>query len=188
MNIVDLSLLLASKASGFREILLPTLGIAALVLCLLATYYFKYHLRRQPIKNRNWLFRIVYAAFLVAIVVLSMTSFGSILRMGVMQHYALLAHMSAAGAFVFLLLPVSCIYLPSSLRVSRTWWLESCSAWVLVIGSLTTAASMMIGMLPAMNTAALLQLTEVHRYAGLTAAVAAVAHVSSLLLQRMGTR
>ena len=186
MKIIESFLLLASNDSSFRLSLVPALAGTLIVLSLVAVYYWKTRHNWQPRGRRNWFYRAVYGAFLAAIIVLSVTSFGSILRFGAMQHYALLGHLTAAGAFVFLLLPISCIYLPRSLRIGHTWWLESCSAWVLIISSLATALTMMIGMLPAMNTNELLQLVEVHRYLGLTAAVSAVVHVFSLGIQRIG--
>jgi len=47
---------------------------------------------------------------------------------------------------------------------------------------------MLISMLPALDTDGLLQLTELHRYAGLITAVAALVHLAALGIRHFGIR
>lgn len=181
--------LLASNQGGeFRVWLIRTIIGVLVALAVMGVYYYLTHRHHQPRSRRIWFSKVIYFAFLVTVGVLAITSFGSILWQEVMQHYALLGHLTAAGAFVFLLLPLACFYLPSSLRWSRTWWLESLSAWVMVLSSLTVAASMLVSMLPVADTSGLLQLTEVHRLAGLIAVSSATLHAFALVVQRLGMR
>ena len=109
--------------------------------------------------------------------------------------YALLAHVGAAGAFVFLLLLIACFYLPrgrdllgSETTGDNRWWLARLSAWLLVISSIVTAGTMFVSMLPILDTAGLLEFAMLHRYAGLVVVVSAVVHVYALCCTKLGLR
>jgi hypothetical protein len=137
---------------------------------------------------RHWISRLAYAVFLASTLILASTSFGSVLTSGQMQHFALIAHMSAAGAFTFALLAVAIFYLPLTARSVSTWWMERWSALLLVTLGLLTSASMFIGMLPVLDTEGLLVATDVHRFTGLATVSLAVIHLFSLSVRRFGLR
>ena len=150
--------------------------------------------RRPPLLETNGISKIsglVYGAFFVCIAVLSITSFGSLWSTGHVLGYPLLAHLTAAGAFVFLLLFVAVIYLPlrSSPQTDEALATEKRPAsfafsrvtlWGLVIASVVTAGSMLISMLPVLDTPGLRQAALVHRYSGLLVAGIAVVHLLSI--------
>lgn len=182
------TMLASGQGNDFQRGILPVLGGTLALVTALAVYYYRTHRHRAVTTTRGWLNRCLYGLFLLVIFVLSVTSFGSILQLGVMQHYALMAHTAAAGAFVFLLLPVAFSYLPRTLRGQDSWWLESLFAWLLVLSSMIVASTMLISMLPAVNTNQLLLLTDVHRYAGLTTAVSAILHLFTLIGRHSGVR
>lgn len=145
--------------------------------------------------NRNPLSLAIYLAFWAIIATLAGSSFWSIFQFGHMSGYALLIHIAAAGGFVFLLLAVATLYLPhgaragdASFRPDHRWWFARWSAWLLVVSCIVTAGTMFAAMLPILDTQGLVDITAVHRYAGLLAAVAAVLHLYSLICTRLGFR
>ena len=106
-----------------------------------------------------------------------------------------MAHIAAAGAFVFLLLLVAFLFLPSGassgqagFTADNRWWLSRWMAWGLIASSLVAAGTMLLSMLPLFGTDALLLVASVHRYAGLVVVVAAIFHVYSLICTRLGFR
>lgn len=145
--------------------------------------------------RRSFLSRLLYFVFLASICVLAISSFGAILQFGHMQGYALFAHISAAGAFVFLLLAIAWLYLPrgdetTGVRVAgdQRWWVGRWTAWALVISSLVAAGTMFLSMLPILDTAGLLTSAAVHRYAGLAVTAFAALHLFALTCVRFGLR
>lgn len=144
---------------------------------------------------RHWFSLLVYLIFLLVVGVLAVTSFGSIWQVGHMSHYALLSHVAAAGAFTFLLLVIAVLFLPRgteegdrTFTADQAWWLGRWSAWLLVASGLATAGTMFLSMLPVLDTAGLLEVAELHRYAGLTTVAAAILHAYSLICTRIGLR
>ncbi|QDV23135.1 hypothetical protein [Aureliella helgolandensis] len=149
----------------------------------------------QPGRHRHWLSQVIYAAFLVAIGVLAVSSFGSLVQFGHMANYALLVHVAAAGGFVFLLLAIALLYLPIGDPLDRTtapndtrWWLGRWSAWALVLSGIAAAGTMFLSMLPILDTQELIEVAEMHRYAGLAVTLAAVTHLFALICTRIGLR
>jgi hypothetical protein len=171
-------------------------GLLTLLLLAANIFYVKSTGRqREEIHQRSWLSRLVYLIFLAVIIVLALTSFGSILQVGHMEGYALLAHIGAAGAFVFLLLAVAVLYLPLGARPGDRsytsddgWWLARWSAWTLVVSALITAGTMFLSMLPVLDTKGLIEVAALHRYAGLVVVVAAIFHAYALLCTRLKLR
>lgn len=151
--------------------------------------------RRKTIGvRRSWLSRLLYLVFLASVCVLAASSFGSILRFGHMHGYALLAHVSAAGAFVFLLLAIAWLYLPwqdeddGPIPNDQRWWFGRWTAWALVVSSLVAAGAMFLSMLPVLETPSLLTAAAVHRYAGLAVTVFAALHLYAITCTRFGFR
>ncbi len=151
---------------------------------------------KRGIRNRSrpWFSRVVYLAYLVLIVILAVTSFGSLVQSGHLGGYALQAHVAAAGGFVFLLVLVAFILLPrreESLFDSQApggWWAQHWSAWGLVLSSLLAAGTMLVSMLPLLATDELLTMAMLHRYAGLGVVVFAVINFYTRICERLGWR
>ncbi len=145
--------------------------------------------------KRGLFSQLLYLAFIVLVAVLAVSSFAPILLFGHMAGYALFAHIGAAGAFTFLLLAIAWLYLPrgyggpiSQQRGEDRWWLARWSAWLLVISSITSAATMFLSMLPILDTAGLLAAASLHRYAGVVVVSAAIIHLYAMVCTRLGWR
>jgi len=158
-------------------------------------------LAKPPTVSRRlrWFEWMPYVAFLLTILVLAGTSFYGVLVEGAMHGWGLLMHLTGAGAFVFLLLAVAAVWAPQSQTVegeslaesgeaSPSWWLSMVSFWLLMLASIATAATMLVGMLPVLSTSGLLTAIDVHRYAGLCVVIAASLHGYSLLVRVRGLR
>ena len=68
--------------------------------------------------RRNWFVVGLYCVFVVTVLVLSVSSFGSIISLGAMHGYPLLIHIAAAGGFIFLLPLIAFLLLTGS---TQTW-------------------------------------------------------------------
>lgn len=176
--------------------LLTGIGLALLLGMLLAStvvYATKRDTRR--LRGRHWFSRLLYVVYLALIAVLSFTAFGSLVQYRHLSGYPLLVHVAAAGAFVFLMVAIAFLYLPSegdawdsrNLRVS-SWWAQRWAVWGLVVSSLFTAATMLVSMLPWLDTQGLRDMAMLHRYAGLAVVIFAILHVFSLVCCRLGWR
>ena len=186
---------LPSLNISFTQVLIAVATIVAVVLVLSTLALVATSRQHQRGPTRHWLSRLVYAAFLFLIVVLAMTAFGSLLVLGHMLGYALMFHVAAAGGFVFLMVAIAFLYLPAALDKAKArdlrldrWWVTRWSAWALVISSLVAAGTMLVSMLPLLDTDGLLQMAMLHRYAGLAVVVSAVFHLYSLICVRLGWR
>ncbi|MEZ6134385.1 MAG: hypothetical protein R3C53_05685 [Pirellulaceae bacterium] len=175
----------------FSEVLWPALGatLACVVAHALLAFFTSSNRSRAKL---GWVRGSLYGLYLITILVLGLSSLVSVIQYGHMSGYALLGHVAAAGAFTFLLLAIAFLMLPCSeddpkLRTNR-WWLSRWSVWGLVISSLVAAGSMFLSMLPILDTSGLLQMAEVHRYAGLCVVIMACVHLYSLACTRMGWR
>jgi hypothetical protein len=155
--------------------------------------------------RRGWFAKLVYLAFALLVAGLSLTSFGSLLTQGVLEHWALLAHVGLAGAFVFVMVLFALVWNPVVLSVNRSpivtanpesppaptasiWWLAKLSLWGVLICSIVTAASMLIAMLPILDTDGMHASTSLHRLSGLALLICLVVHLYSLALRKLGWR
>ncbi|MEZ6075223.1 MAG: hypothetical protein R3C56_05975 [Pirellulaceae bacterium] len=109
--------------------------------------------------------------------------------------YTLLFHVAASGGFVFLMVAIAFLYLPTGPDYAddrsgrrEIWWAARWSAWALVVSSLVAAGTMLVSMLPVLDTQGLLQMATLHRYAGLAVVVSAIFHLYSLTCARLGWR
>lgn len=186
---------LQSLNVSFTQVLYVAAAVVVVGLVLAALGVLTTNRRAQPSAGRNWFARSIYAVYVVLIIALAATGLGSILRWGHMSGYALLLHVAAAGGFVFLMVAIAVLYLPATANVAvghdgqlDRWWAIRWSAWVLVLSSLVTAGTMLVSMLPVLDTTGLLQMAMLHRYAGLVVVMAACMHLFSLTCVRLGWR
>ncbi len=186
---------LPSQNVSFAQVLLAVAVIVAVVLMLatLVLYITSCHYERG--RGRHWFSKLVYGAFLFLTAVLAVTAFGSLLASGHVSGYPLLFHVAASGGFVFLMVAIAFLYLPTGVDETdvgsgrrEIWWAPRWSAWALVISSLVAAGTMLVSMLPVLDTAGLLEMATLHRYAGLAVVVSAIFHLYSLVCVRLGWR
>lgn len=174
--------------------LLTRTAIALILLLSLATFWLYASKRAVRHGNRPWLHRLVYLAYLALILMLAVTSFGSLVQTGHLGGYALQAHVAVAGGFVFLLVLVAFFVLPNGeedyldSQVSTGWWAQRWSAWGLVLCSLLAAGTMLVSMLPLLGTEGLLDMAMLHRYAGLAVVVFAILNLYTRICERFGWR
>ena len=173
---------------AFDKLLIPTAMVTGIVFLLTVLVVLSSKKHRTDRYERNWFTRTLYLLFIGCVSVLAATSFGSILQQGHMEHYALMAHTTAAGGFVFLTLAVAIFFLPRGTATKEIWLMEKWSVWVLIAGAMVTTATMLVSMLPLLDTTGLLQAVQIHRYAGLVTAIAAIFHAFSLIAGRLGYR
>ncbi len=169
------------------------LAVSTLFLSASNRHYFP---RRDSLRRRlGWISRLVYIGYLAIIAVLAISSFGSLVQYGRLSGYALQLHVAAAGGFVFLMAIIAALYLPMSSEaafesstLARPWWAVDWSAWALILSSLLAAGTMLLSMLPLLDTQELRDVAVLHRYAGLAVVVAAILHAYSLICRRLGWR
>ncbi len=191
MMIAEISL---PEISLSRLLTFVGLGTAiALAISILVVSVSKQH--QTGDRHHRWYSVAVYFVFLATVAVLALSSFGALIRYGHLEGYPLMTHIAAAGAFVFLLLLVAFLYLPTGaandqpgFTAGDRWWLSRWSAWGLIGSSLIAAGTMLLSMLPLFGTESLLLVAAVHRYAGLVVVVTAIFHFYSLICIRLGYR
>lgn len=186
---------LPSLNISFAQVLIAVAVIVAVVLVLATLVLYTTSRHSQGGRSRHWLSKLVYGAYLFLIAVLAVTAFGSLLATGHVLGYALLFHVAASGGFVFLMVAIAFLYLPTGAdqadgRSGRreSWWAPRWSAWALVISSLVVAGTMLVSMLPVLDTEGLLEMATLHRYAGLAVVISAIFHLYSLTCVRLGWR
>jgi hypothetical protein len=131
-----------------------------------------------------------FACFVSAVAILGATSFGSLARGDAMLGWALLVHVTVAGAFLLLLAVVAWAWLPALVdgrggdrgEVGSLWLVGS--GWLMVATCVAAAVAIVPGMFPWLGTADMLQAVALHRYAGGAAVVATVLHVGVLCRER----
>jgi hypothetical protein len=199
MNTNSLPVLFA-RASEPDEMSLSTVLIStAILLGIMLIGHLVYAIasnRRMVVANRqHWFLLALYVAFLATIAVLAISSFGTLITSGHLLGYPLLLHLTAAGAFVFLLLGFAVFYIPQGIPTpndaalnAHRWWLNRWSIWTMVLAGLVTAGTMFVSMFPLLDTKGLLETATLHRYAGLVVVVAAIIHVYSLACVRFRWR
>jgi hypothetical protein len=174
--------------SAFGQIVIPVLVATAAWIGVTSIMLLRSKNSSLPRRQRGWLSRAAYGLFIAATLLLALTSFGSILRMGHMQNYALLAHLAAAGVFTFSMLVVAVVYLPLRWPLEDHWWMERWSALAMITMAAITAGSMFLGMFPLLDTEGLEVATDIHRYSGLATVVATSVHMYTILIRRWGFR
>ena len=183
----------------FRNVIV-VVGIALLVTILIHSVFAAVTSKKQRNARRGWIAALVYFAFAILVIGLTATSFGAILVEGVMQNWALLAHISIAGAFVFVMLVFAIIWNPNYLAQTGSgaipveaskkdrWWLFTWSLWGVLFSSVVVAGSMLLQMLPVLDTEGMLEVTELHRYSGLVLSASLILNVYSIAIRRIGWR
>ncbi len=180
---------------SFAQVLLLVAVTVAVALTLATIVLYSTGRQYQRGPSRHWLSRLLYGVYLFLIAILAVTAFGSLLNTGHVLGYALLFHVAAAGGFVFLMVAIAYLYLPAGAEEAAArregrvhWWVPRWSAWALVVSSLVAAGTMLVSMLPVLDTQGLLEMAILHRYAGLAVVISAIVHLYSLTCVRLGWR
>jgi hypothetical protein len=179
---------------GFEQLL--TLVGTGTVLLLVLHFGLALVTRKNVDHSRRGILpRLIYVAFFLLVLGLGVTSFGSILWNGVMEHQSLLIHVSLGGAFVVVMTLFAMAWNPVYRHPDEAdgseqgpWWLWKSSLWCVVLLVLVVSGSMLVQMVPWLDTEGMLQATVIHRYAGLGLTVALLANAYALILQRLGWR
>ena len=180
--------------------LIPAAAIAILAILVVHGIFARStKTKREISKHRGTLAFLVYIAFGLVVTVLTLTSFGSILMNGKMEHLALLVHVMAAGAFTAIMVAFAYAWNPVFGRPPQTskdfqdnttngWWVARWSLWLVLFSSLGVAASMLFGMLPLFDTNQMMMAIALHRYCGLFLVIGIVVHLYAITIQRIGWR
>jgi len=186
---------LPSLSISFAQVLIAVAAVVAVVLVLATLVLYTTSRLYERGRSRHWFSKLAYGAYLFLIAALALTAFGSLLVTGQVLGYALLFHVAASGGFVFLMVAIAFLYLPTGADYAddrsgrrEIWWAARWSAWALVVSSLVAAGTMLVSMLPVLDTQGLLQMATLHRYAGLAVVVSAIFHLYSLTCARLGWR
>ena len=196
-----LSLLIADVAShpgdGFRKVLPFVLGGAVVLVVL---HLIISRSGRGGVTRWNWWEKLLYLATVASIAVLGVTSFGAMMRFGILDGWILFAHMFGAGALVAILPLLSLTWCeanrfggpPPSERVRdykpRFFWFSKAMFWTILAGGLVVTMTMLLSMLPLFGTDGLQALLAIHRYAGLVVVIAVIFHLYSVLRRQLGAK
>lgn len=138
--------------------------------------------RTTASRRRSWLMRWLYVVFLLSLLVMAATSFGSLAQGQKMHAWPHMIHVSVAGAFLGLLVIVAYGYLPGGRQAESafTRW----TAIAMVASCVATAVMIVPGMFPWLGTPEMLQSMDWHRNTGIVALVTSLLHALSLCLSK----
>ena len=154
---------------------------------------------RKALARWNLWEKLVYLATIPAVALLAGTAFYAVIVDGVLEGWLLMAHMVGAGLFVAILpvitltWAVPCQFGPfekddaaDTEPAVKFLWLTKFAFWLMLVGGVMTAGTMLLSMLPLFDTDGLHLLLDVHRYSGLVVVVAASVHFYSVCVGRLG--
>lgn len=144
------------------------LAKATLVLLLvIAGVVWKLANPTSPAEKRTWGVpaRLLFAALVISVALLSFTSLVSVWRYQVMHGWWLLAHMAASGVFV---VAITLVALFLSGRLLEHAEVPTAVAYfMLLVASIVVMGTVLLSMYPLFGTDEMRWLIGVHRYAGL---------------------
>src|SRR3954453_16128963 len=135
-----------------------------------------------------WIERAIYAVFLVAVLLMALSSFGMILVGQSMHGWMLILHMSVAGMFAVALTALALLWAEQASfnrdPATRFYTGEKVAFWLTVAAGFSTILSAMLGMMSWFGTIGQSILLDVHRYSALTLLITAIFHGYRLLVGR----
>lgn len=203
--LAELNMLIAAGAGHggetFRKIL-PIVLIGALVLIVLQLAVSAIFKTRPQIPGRlNLWDKLIYLVALSSVVILGVTSFGALMRFGVLDGWPLFAHMFGAGALVAILPLLALAWgaanrfggaVPQTQRsqdaAPRFFWFSKAMYWTILAGGLVVTMTMLLSMLPIFGTDGLRTLLDIHRWSGLVVVLATLFHFYAVLRRRLWVR
>lgn len=132
--------------------------------------------------------RLIYLAFLFAVALQALTSFGTILKGEHMHGWALVAHMSVAGLFAVCITALALLWAEQSTfnraGEPRFHTGEKVAFWLTLVTGLATIVSAMLAMMGWFASPGQVTLLKVHRYSALLLLICAVFHGYRVLAGR----
>jgi hypothetical protein len=132
--------------------------------------------------------RLIYAVFLIAVLLMALSSFGMILVGQSMHGWMLILHMSVAGMFAVALTALALLWAEQASfnrdPATRFYTGEKVAFWLTVAAGFSTILSAMLGMMSWFGTVGQSILLDVHRYSALLLLICAVFHGYRLLVGR----
>jgi hypothetical protein len=139
---------------------------------------------------------LIYLGTLGCVAVLGVTSFGAVMRYGMLDGWPLFLHMCGAGAFtaVLPLLALSWAHInrfevgpgADQTRAPKFSWLPKLMFWLILAGGFVVTMTMLVSMLPIFGSDGLHTLLDLHRYSGLVVVVALALHFYGVAIQKIG--
>ena len=135
-----------------------------------------------------WIERVIYALFLIAVLLMALSSFGMILVGQSMHGWMLILHMSVAGMFAVALTALAVLWAEQASftrdPAARFYTGEKVAFWLTVAAGFSTILSAMLGMMSWFGTVGQSILLDVHRYSALVLLICAIFHGYRLLMGR----
>ena len=135
-----------------------------------------------------WIERLIYAVFLIAVLLMALSSFGMILVGQSMHGWMLILHMSVAGLFAVMLTALAVLWAEQASftrdPATRFYTGEKVAFWLTVAAGFSTILSAMLGMMSWFGTVGQSILLDVHRYSALVLLICAIFHGYRLLIGR----
>lgn len=135
-----------------------------------------------------WIERLIYALFLIAVLLMALSSFGMILVGQSMHGWMLILHMSVAGMFAVALTALAVLWAEQASftrdPATRFYTGEKVAFWLTVAAGFSTILSAMLGMMSWFGTVGQSILLDVHRYSALVLLIGAIFHGYRLLIGR----
>ena len=135
-----------------------------------------------------WIERLIYVVFLVAVLLMALSSFGMILAGESMHGWMLIVHMSVAGMFAVALTALAILWAEQASfnrdPATRFYTGEKVAFWLTVAAGFSTILSAMLGMMSWFGTVGQSILLDVHRYSALVLLICAIFHGYRLLMGR----
>jgi hypothetical protein len=135
-----------------------------------------------------WIERLIYVVFLIAVLLMALSSFGMILVGQSMHGWMLILHMSVAGMFAVALTALALLWAEQASftrdPATRFYTGEKVAFWLTVASGFSTILSAMLGMMSWFGTVGQSILLDVHRYSALALLICAIFHGYRLLVGR----
>jgi hypothetical protein len=132
--------------------------------------------------------RLIYFVFLIAVLLMALSSFGMILVGESMHGWMLILHMSVAGLFAVALTALALLWAEQASftrdPATRFYTGEKVAFWLTVLAGFSTILSAMLGMMSWFGTVGQSVLLDIHRYSALTLLITAIFHGYRLLVGR----
>jgi len=168
---------------------LTTIGLLVAIALPLWDYAMFRPARRMLVGARTHAIeRLIYFVFLLAVLLMALSSFGMILVGQTMHGWMLILHMSVAGLFAVCLTALALLWAEQASftrdPATRFYTGEKVAFWLTVLAGFSTILSAMLGMMSWFGTVGQSVLLDVHRYSALTLLITAIFHGYRLLVGR----
>lgn len=197
-----LNRLATSPGSVYLDVVAATLILGAVILLL---HFLISLVRRSQARGARpaWSVwdKLLSLLLIVSTTTLAITAWFAMWTNGVLAGWPLMVHMAGAGMLI-VALPVAAVLWaqPSrffvrgkaecsgSAQATQFVWVARLAFWILLATGFVNVMTMLLSMLPLLDTHALEQMLTLHRYTGLVVVIAVALHIYGGLLGRLGLR